>query len=99
MCFSKPLLEKQKQTLNLATEKEKHSISNDGINDDSSIHLEVLADVVLIFFFFSFSFLFFLLASADLYGFFTTVSSQVKWFISETPVGVHERTSMKEHLV
>ena len=26
-------------------------------------------------------------------------SSQVKWFISETPVGVHERTSMKEHLV
>ena len=26
-------------------------------------------------------------------------TSQVKWFISETPVGVHERTSMKEHLV
>ena len=26
-------------------------------------------------------------------------SSQVKWFISETPVGVHERTSMKGHLV
>ena len=26
-------------------------------------------------------------------------SSKVKWFISETPVGVHERTSMKEHLV
>ena len=26
-------------------------------------------------------------------------SSHVKWFISETPVGVHERTSMKEHLV
>ena len=26
-------------------------------------------------------------------------SSQVKWFISETPVWVHERTSMKEHLV
>ena len=25
--------------------------------------------------------------------------SQVKWFISETPVGVHERTSIKEHLV
>ena len=24
---------------------------------------------------------------------------QVKWFISETPVGVHERTSVKEHLV
>ena len=28
-----------------------------------------------------------------------SLSSQVKWFISETPVGVHERTSMKEHLV
>ena len=28
-----------------------------------------------------------------------SVTSQVKWFISETPVGVHERTSMKEHLV
>ena len=27
------------------------------------------------------------------------IPSQVKWFISETPVGVHERTSMKEHLV
>ena len=26
-------------------------------------------------------------------------SSQVKWFILETPVGVHERTSMKEHPV
>ena len=26
-------------------------------------------------------------------------SGQVKWFISEAPVGVHERTSMKEHLV
>ena len=24
---------------------------------------------------------------------------QVKWFISETPVKEHERTSMKEHLV
>ena len=28
----------------------------------------------------------------------STLSSQVV-FISETPVGVHERTSMKEHLV
>ena len=28
-----------------------------------------------------------------------TSPEQVKWFISETPMGVHERTSMKEHLV
>ena len=27
------------------------------------------------------------------------LTSQVKSFISETPVGVHERTSVKEHLV
>ena len=26
-------------------------------------------------------------------------SSLIKWFISETPVELHERTSMKEHLL
>jgi len=26
-------------------------------------------------------------------------TNQVKWFISETPLGVHERASVKEHLV
>ena len=30
---------------------------------------------------------------------FERTACQVKWFISETPVGVHERTSMKEHLL
>ena len=50
LVFFETIIRKTKANLNLATEKEKHSISNDGINDDSSIHLEVLADVVLILF-------------------------------------------------
>ena len=74
--FFETIIRKTKTNLNFATEKEKHSVSNDGINDDSSIHLEVLADVVVLIFLY----IFFLLASTELYGFFTTVSSQVVYF-------------------